>query len=392
MTRKRYKCYYGKAFDQLPNDELSELSPEVCAHYSGPDTGINDVSLISQRRLLQKQSTVVCNKPILEKGVINISLDETNLNDQSNEKLRPEIKITELNGNHDINNTKEILNGNFIELSTVLSVVKSEGPVLNGNHDITNGEKSEEPVLNGNHDITKGEKSEEPVLNENHDIIKGENEAEIISQKGEMNVDNNYSNFEMQDLKEYKKVQRSPKSFAPKAPIKSENALQSPQEENTQNLRSLEAKNETEDDRNGYHSEQSKDKNSPIDPAENQVNENISIESNNSQLFPKKIDEITVDIKVDLKPAKSVVEKEAKIDKNLTNELSGASPKSPRQSTVEKLQAEVKQKTFNLITEQTLANECWDSFSRSKILHWNRPHPNTYGKLSQSYKYYFYFL
>ncbi len=57
LTRKRYKCYYGKSFDQLPNDEVGELRSEILACLSGPDTGISDVSLVSHRRLLTARAT-----------------------------------------------------------------------------------------------------------------------------------------------------------------------------------------------------------------------------------------------------------------------------------------------------------------------------------------------
>lgn len=57
MRRKPYKCYYAKSFDQLPNDDLCELSPDLIAYNSGPDNGINDISLFSYKRnqLLKEQ-------------------------------------------------------------------------------------------------------------------------------------------------------------------------------------------------------------------------------------------------------------------------------------------------------------------------------------------------
>lgn len=52
MNRKCYKCYYAKSYDQLPSDDISDLCPELIAYYSGPDHGINDISLVPFRQAL----------------------------------------------------------------------------------------------------------------------------------------------------------------------------------------------------------------------------------------------------------------------------------------------------------------------------------------------------
>jgi hypothetical protein len=54
LNRKCYKCYFAKSFDQLPNDDLSDLDPEIIAHYSGPDQGINDITLVPLRQQAAK--------------------------------------------------------------------------------------------------------------------------------------------------------------------------------------------------------------------------------------------------------------------------------------------------------------------------------------------------
>jgi hypothetical protein len=50
LTRKCYKCYYAKSYDQLPIDDIVELNPDIFAHHSGPDAGIGDVTLASFRK------------------------------------------------------------------------------------------------------------------------------------------------------------------------------------------------------------------------------------------------------------------------------------------------------------------------------------------------------
>jgi serine/threonine protein phosphatase PrpC len=50
LTRKHYKCYYAKSYDQLPLDEIAELSSEIVSYYSGPDYGVYDISLVSSRK------------------------------------------------------------------------------------------------------------------------------------------------------------------------------------------------------------------------------------------------------------------------------------------------------------------------------------------------------
>jgi hypothetical protein len=45
FNRKCYKCHHSKSFEQLPNDSISDLDPNIIAFYSGPDEGIFDISM-----------------------------------------------------------------------------------------------------------------------------------------------------------------------------------------------------------------------------------------------------------------------------------------------------------------------------------------------------------
>ncbi len=73
LTRKRYKCYYGKSFEQLPNDEIVELRPEVLACLSGPDNGISDVVLVSHRTHLTTKAALLSTSQTVEIKSQNIS-------------------------------------------------------------------------------------------------------------------------------------------------------------------------------------------------------------------------------------------------------------------------------------------------------------------------------
>ena len=63
----------------MPNDELGELNPEIIAHYSGPDNGISDVSLISHRKLISKSESVTSQQ---------VSIDQ-NTSPQASDLLKP---------------------------------------------------------------------------------------------------------------------------------------------------------------------------------------------------------------------------------------------------------------------------------------------------------------
>lgn len=128
LTRKRYKCYFGKSFDQLPNDELSELSPEILACYSGPDNGISDVSLISHRRLLQKQSTVVQNST--PNAIMNRRLSDATKTEAIN-KVQGANRI-ELTNQH--NNNHTVQNGH------------TDIPQINVENNFTDRSKSKNPI------------------------------------------------------------------------------------------------------------------------------------------------------------------------------------------------------------------------------------------------------
>lgn len=50
LRRKCYKCYYAKSFDQLPIDDVCDLSPDLIAYNSGPDDGISNITLVPQKK------------------------------------------------------------------------------------------------------------------------------------------------------------------------------------------------------------------------------------------------------------------------------------------------------------------------------------------------------
>lgn len=400
LTRKRYKCYYGKAFDQLPNDELSELGPEICAHYSGPDTGINDVSLISHRRLLQKQTTVVCQKTVVEKATINKSLDDlTNIGET--------VKRTELNGKHVEKTGETFGKGTELDRAEVKQIEINGNPVvtngndekkieLNGNHVDTNETKAKTIELNGNNAKTNGHVIEKIELNgnckENDQIVgvavKGLNEDhkeanEIVkdaktvlngneNEKTESNGNqietagtklSNEIKIDIPDLKEFiANHKNSPKkSPAPKAPIKSENIpTQLPIEK---------AKVDIEDGKQVISASKT--------ASEKEVKEN----GNHSEKGPRATENRTTDALPNIQQVKKEmkgVQDNLNVDKEIKIEVSkevteNKSPEMPQTG------VNPKPKTLNVITEQTLISECWDSFSRSKILKWDQPHQNTYG-------------
>lgn len=89
LRRKCYKNYFARSFDQLPIDTICELNPEIIAHYSGPDTGISDVSLISFRRPRVQNHLVV---------------DEQSKNQKDKEKPPP-LESVENNSNLTVINT-----------------------------------------------------------------------------------------------------------------------------------------------------------------------------------------------------------------------------------------------------------------------------------------------
>lgn len=286
LTRKRYKCYYGKSFDQLPNDELSELSPEILACYSGPDNGISDVSLISQRRLLQKQSTVV-QKP-LENGTINRSLSDVSKMEQ--------LKIIETKKNDSANeqNKEAVKNKETFKNGDVVIPIKIEQDDLKDTNDKSkNLKQNQEPNENLKEDI-KNEQSNENQIKEN---VK--NETKVVEENSEIKNDTN---------------------------------------KNTSN-----------------------------------INKDNLIKQENDKSLTKE----TIPKKDSQDSVKTLVnEDQVQTVKTVKVELS---PTESKQISPNKLKG-------NIITEQTLINECWDSFSRSKILKWNVPHHTTFGVACSLYE------
>jgi hypothetical protein len=80
LTRKCYKSYYAKSYDQLPIDDVAELNPEVFAHHSGPDVGIGDVTLASFRKQALAASRENNPPPAADQSplVLNPIKEETN--------------------------------------------------------------------------------------------------------------------------------------------------------------------------------------------------------------------------------------------------------------------------------------------------------------------------
>ncbi|CAF0905029.1 unnamed protein product [Brachionus calyciflorus] len=66
LRRKCYKCYYAKSYDQLPIDDICELNSDLIAYNSGPDDGINDISLIPQKKLNSHLSQPLTNENNLD--------------------------------------------------------------------------------------------------------------------------------------------------------------------------------------------------------------------------------------------------------------------------------------------------------------------------------------
>lgn len=346
----------------------------------------------------------------MEKPTINKSLDDltnigegvkrTELNGKHAEKTgetfgkrteldKAEVEHSEINGNlvvmNGANGKKIELNGNHVDTNET----KAKTIELNGNHAETNGHVIEKIELNEDCKekdqtvevsikVLNGDGIEKTVLNGDHkeanEIIK--DSTTVLNGNDNQKTDSNGNQVEttgtklsneikidIPDLKEFLANQKnSPKKCpAPKAPIKSENIP-------TQ-LPIAIAKADTEDAKQVI--------SGPKTTSENEVKEN----GNHLGKEPQGNENKTTDAlpnNEQVKKEMNGVQENIRADKEIKIEVSkeDTENKSPEMPQTE---VKPKPKTFNVITEQTLINECWDSFSRSKILKWDQPHQNTYG-------------
>lgn len=328
MTRKRYKCYYGKSFYQLPDDELSELSPDIIAFYSGPDNGIADVNLISHRRLLaraltQNQSTQnvsktdekikenehssKTDKPISiqnENSVDSNDKPKTQASENVTTKLtnEEEIKKNDLNSLELVNpqNKQEVNELQSLENKLLASTLKSLNfgtteMTIKKIHLVKSVERAE-----GIQSTIQSEKADiQPTKTpEESNAIQAVNKTLIESQKltnsPTLSHDNNSTSVSTQPLA-MPSVENTSKTSNPTEPLKANNNLHSGDEPKT---------------------------------AAKLVN-GVNLTNNGKE--------------------------NDQAEKNTTPEV--------------KSQA----------TEHTLVNDCWDSFSKSKITKWDRDHHATYG-------------
>lgn len=116
FRRKYYKCYYAKSFDQLPNDDLCDLNPEIVSYYSGPDAGICDLSLAFNRKPKPTNPTVDSTSTTTTATVTSNTQTQANTDEK-------EIKTNEETTNNKVGE-EEIKNNSNETVLTTTSVVE----------------------------------------------------------------------------------------------------------------------------------------------------------------------------------------------------------------------------------------------------------------------------